>query len=167
MIICPNCQDKAMSGAIFCGRCGAQLIDMHVPTHRIKSAETSGAAGQGAGEPEHAAAVQLKSRISLNILERGEILPLADRSEFTLGRSAAGQPIVPDVDLTTYDAYAKGISRLHAVIKFVKEQATIMDLDSSNGTFLNGKRLTPYIETACAHGDAIALGRLKIQLLIQ
>ncbi len=76
------------------------------------------------------------------MIETGQILPLADRTEFTLGRSAEGQPIVPDVDLSPHNAYANGVSRLHAVLKLIHDQIVIMDLGSSNGTYLNGSRLT-------------------------
>jgi pSer/pThr/pTyr-binding forkhead associated (FHA) protein len=108
----------------------------------------------------------LQSWISLHLLESGQILPLTDRTEFTLGRSVEGQPIVPDVDLSPYNAYANGVSRLHAAIKLVKNQAVIVDLGSSNGTYLNGVRLSPHIETLVAHGDLIYLGKLKMQVLI-
>ncbi len=40
MIICPNCQHKEMSGAIYCSKCGAQLIDMPIETQKINTAET-------------------------------------------------------------------------------------------------------------------------------
>ena len=110
--------------------------------------------------------VPLQSWISLHIIESGQILPLADRTEFTLGRSAEGQPIVPDVDLTAYNAYANGVSRLHAAIKLVNNRVVVVDLGSSNGTYLNGVRLSPYIETPVSHGDLIYLGKLKIQVLI-
>lgn len=109
----------------------------------------------------------LQSWISLHIIESGQILPLADRTEFTLGRSAEGQPIVPDVDLSPYNAYANGVSRLHAAIKLVKNQVAVVDLGSSNGTYLNGVRLSPYVETPVSHGDLVYLGKLKIQVLIE
>ena len=101
------------------------------------------------------------------MIESGQILPLADRTEFTLGRSAEGQPIVPDVDLSPYKAYANGVSRLHAVLKLILERFFIMDLGSSNGTYLNGSRLPPYVETPLAHGDVVFLGKLKMQVLIE
>ncbi len=46
MIICPNCQHKEMSGAIYCSKCGAQLIDMTIATHKIHTAETRSEAKQ-------------------------------------------------------------------------------------------------------------------------
>jgi hypothetical protein len=167
MIICPNCQHKEMSGAIYCSKCGAQLIDMTVTTHKIHTTEARQEANRQPSSMTPAPARQLQSWISLNMIESGQILPLADRTEFTLGRSAEGQPIVPDVDLSPYNAYANGVSRLHAVIKLIKDQIVLVDLGSSNGTYLNGNRLSPYIETSVAHGDVVYLGKLKMQLLIE
>jgi hypothetical protein len=156
-----------MSGAINCSKCGAQLIDMTVAAHKIHTAETRLEAEQGTSRTQPPSPVQMQSWISLNMIESGQILPLADRTEFTLGRSAEGQPIVPDVDLSPYNAYANGVSRLHAVLKLIQEQIIIMDLGSSNGTYLNKNRLPPYVETPVAHGDVIYLGKLRIQLLIE
>ena len=158
-----------MSGAIYCSKCGAQLIDKTIATHKIHTAETRQETKRGTG-PAHTpspAPARLQSWISLNMIESGQILPLADRNEFTLGRSAEGQPIVPDVDLSPHNAYANGVSRLHAVLKLIQDQIIIMDLGSSNGTYLNGNRLSPYVETPVAHGDVVYLGKLKIQVLIE
>jgi hypothetical protein len=167
MIICPNCQHKEMSGSVYCSKCGAQLIDMNVATHKIHTAEAREVIKRDAGRTPPPPPAHLQSWISLNMIESGQILPLADRTEFTLGRSAEGQPIVPDVDLSPHNAYANGVSRLHAVLKLIHEQIIIMDLGSSNGTYLNGSRLTPYVEMPLSHGDVISLGKLKIQVLIE
>jgi len=163
MIICPNCQHKEISGAIFCSKCGAQLVDTSIATHKIQATDKQPGAGTDKLAPP---AAPLQSWLSLHLIDNGQILPLANRTEFTLGRSAEGQPIVPDVDLSLHNAYANGVSRLHAAIKLVKNQAILVDLGSSNGTFLNSARLSPYIETPIAHGDIIYLGKLKIQVLM-
>ncbi|MBE3117798.1 MAG: FHA domain-containing protein [Candidatus Atribacteria bacterium] len=167
MIICPNCQHKEMSGAIYCSKCGAQLIDVTIATHKIHTAEARQEAQRDTGRTQPPLPAHLQSWISLNMIESGQILPLADRTEFTLGRSEEGQPIVPDVDLSPHNAYANGVSRLHAVLKLIQEQFVIVDLGSSNGTYLNGIRLPPYVETPVAHGDVIYLGKLKMQVLIK
>jgi hypothetical protein len=103
MIICPNCQHKEMSGAINCSKCGAQLIDMTVAAHKIHTAETRLEAEQGTSRTQPPSPVQMQSWISLNMIESGQILPLADRTEFTLGRSAECQwrlapPCSPEID---------------------------------------------------------------------
>ncbi len=165
MIICPNCQHKELNGAIYCSKCGAQLIEAGFVTHKINTdalKETKSRLESIQPPPPQS----IQSWISLHLIESGQILPLADRTEFTLGRAAEGQPIVPDVDLSPYNAYANGVSRLHAAIKLVQNQVAVVDLGSSNGTYLNGVRLSPYVETPVGHGDLIYLGKLKMQILI-
>jgi hypothetical protein len=166
MIICPNCQHEEMNGSIFCSKCGGQLVDMHLVTHKIQTTEALPNIENKPDRLQPPPQVPLQSWISLHIIESGQILPLKDRTEFTLGRSAAGQPILPDVDLTAYNAYTNGVSRLHAAIKLENNRIVVIDLGSSNGTYLNGTRLSPYIETPISHGDLVYLGKLKLQVLI-
>lgn len=165
MIICPQCQHKEISGAIFCSECGAQLVAVkHIATQKIEATDTGKLTRKPT--PLHTPPPpQPTAWISLHMLESGQIMPLADRSEFTLGRVADGQPIMPDVDLTPYNAYANGVSRLHAVLKLIQERIVLVDLGSSNGTYLNGVRIPPHVEKSLAHGDVISLGKLKIQIL--
>ena len=75
--------------------------------------------------------------------------------------------MMPDIDLTPYQAYASGVSRLHAVVKRDSERVLVMDLGSSNGTYVNGRRINPHVEEALNHGDILALGKLKIQVLLR
>jgi hypothetical protein len=107
------------------------------------------------------------SWLSLHLMDSGKILPLASRNEFTMGRLSEGQPIMPDIDLTPFQAYASGVSRLHAVVKREADRTVVMDLGSSNGTYLNGRRINPHTEEVLKHGDVVALGKLKIQVLLR
>jgi pSer/pThr/pTyr-binding forkhead associated (FHA) protein len=111
--------------------------------------------------------VMLKNWVTLHLLDTGQVLPLAEGSEFTIGRISEGQPIMPDIDLSPYQAYANGVSRLHAVIKRETSHIFLMDLDSANGTYINGKRLNPNVEHTLKNGDVVALGKLKIQILLK
>lgn len=104
---------------------------------------------------------------SLHLLDTGQVLPLSTRNEFTMGRISEGQPIMPDIDLSPYQAYAAGVSRLHAVIKREGSRIIFMDLGSANGTYINGKRLPPNVEQVLNHGDVVALGKLKMQILVK
>ncbi|MDD2922225.1 MAG: FHA domain-containing protein, partial [Anaerolineales bacterium] len=104
---------------------------------------------------------------SLHLLDTGQVIPLTTKNEFTLGRVSEGQPIMPDVDLSAYQAYAAGVSRLHAVVKRDNDHIVFMDLGSANGSFVNGKRLPPNTEQSLKHGDIVALGKMKIQILLR
>jgi hypothetical protein len=166
MIICPNCKHQEIDGTIFCTQCGGQLMSAPViETHKINTSEAR-LKIKGDTVPFRATPPEAPDAwISLHILDSGQIISLAERTEFTLGRISEGQPIMPDVDLTPFNAYANGVSRLHAVLKQGSESAVIMDLGSSNGTYVNGNRLTSHVEEPINHGDVVHLGKLKIQLL--
>lgn len=162
MIICPNCHHENIHGAIFCGECGARLISTNLTTQSLGSTEQSPIAG--ATTPSTSV---VEGVISLHLMESGQILSLPSQSDFTIGRATEGQPILPDVDLTTFDAFSQGVSRLHAALRVANQKLFVIDLGSSNGTRVNGQKILPHIEYPLNHGDILALGKLKIQILFR
>ncbi|MEW5938612.1 MAG: FHA domain-containing protein [Chloroflexota bacterium] len=170
MITCNNCKHVNPAGSVFCDECGAQLAESNLITQSIRTDQVREALGSSDATPlpsRSASAIAADSWGSLHLLDSGQILPLANRNEFTIGRVSEGQPVMPDVDLSPYQAYAGGVSRLHASIRRDGRRIVIMDLGSANGTYVNGKRLTPNTERLVNHGDVIALGKLKFQILIK
>ena len=162
MIMCRTCQHQEVEGALFCSECGTPLQVMTTQIH------TDGMSSVTFDEPSPKRNMSLASgAMSLQILEGGQLLLLEDKDELTMGRVSDGQVVMPDVDLTPYRAYEYGVSRLHAVLKKTKGNATIMDLGSSNGTYVNGTRLKSESESSLSHGSILSLGKLKIQFLLQ
>ncbi len=169
MIVCQNCNHKNMAGAVFCSECGAPLNNTDsLTTQNISTSQVREAVKKKSvlHTPEPAVTIN-NNWVTLHLLDTGQVLPLSERNEFTLGRISEGQPIMPDIDLSPYQAYANGVSRLHAVIKREGNQVLLMDLGSSNGTYVNGKRLAPNAEQGLKNGDVIALGKLKVQVLLK
>lgn len=169
MIVCSNCKHTNMDGAMFCAECGAQLVGRdNLITQTITTEQLNNKV------VEHKSTNDMYQPFdgsdawgSLHLLDTGQVLPLSSRLEFTMGRISEGQPIMPDIDLSPYQAYAAGVSRLHAVIKKDGGRIVFMDLGSANGTYINGKRLSPNAEQVLNHGDIIALGKLKMQILVK
>jgi hypothetical protein len=155
-----------MAGAMFCAECGAQLGPDGLTTRNI-STEKFPANFPDLKKDSSQSFEGGDSWGSLHLLDTGQVLPLSSRSEFTLGRHSEGQPIMPDIDLTPYQAYAGGVSRLHAIIKRDGPRIILMDLGSANGTYVNGKKLQANVEQVLNHGDIIALGKLKMQVLVK
>jgi len=167
MIICPTCEHENTDGAVFCDNCGAQLVgEDKNTTQAIRASSDKLELPDDFQEPVPYSK-ELDTWASLHLLESGHILPLSDRMEFTMGRISDDQPIMPDIDLTPYKAYANGVSRLHAVLKREGKRVFIQDLGSSNGTYVNGERLKENLDHTLHHGDIIAFGKLKIQILLK
>lgn len=163
MIICQNCKSQEPDGTIFCSECGTQLPPNVAQTQKFApdSAELQSVIQFANEIPK-----QSNNWVSLHLLDSGHVLSFSDRSEFTLGRLSENQPIEPDVDLSPFKAFDNGVSRLHAVIRHVDDNVILVDLGSSNGTYINGIRIMPNAEQQLRHGDIVALGKLKMQIVL-
>lgn len=73
---------------------------------------------------------------------------VVDRSPFTIGRTSSCELVIED----------EYISRRHAEIIFRDGRFYISDPGSSNGTFLNGRRLSPGEVAPISDGDLIRIG---------
>ncbi len=170
MILCPNCQHQNVPGALFCSECGARLVSQDdLTTQSIKRSPSDMLATElppPRTVPPTISPEEVDTVISLLIIETGQVLHLAGRNEFTLGRVSEGQPILPDVDLTPYDAFSLGVSRLHLSMKLSRSGVIVTDLGSSNGTRVNGQKIVPHVEYPVNHGDTLAVGKLNFKVLI-
>ncbi|MGH7144566.1 MAG: protein kinase domain-containing protein [Planctomycetota bacterium] len=89
----------------------------------------------------------------LVVLSGADVKEVAIKGELTIGRSASN-----GLPLTQED----NASRNHAKIVVKNQKATLVDLDSSNGTRINGMKIK---EKELVHGDTIVIG--KSQLIFQ
>ncbi len=83
-----------------------------------------------------------------------------------IGRFDLAAQQSPDIDLSPYRAYQKGVSRRHAAIQFMGQQPQVVDLGGVNGTFLNGERLMPHQPYPLRTGDELRLGRLALRVTL-
>lgn len=81
-----------------------------------------------------------------------------------LGRGDSTGGVTPDVDLSKFDAFAKGVSRKHAQITIKDQKLMIRDLNSTNGTRLNNALCKPGEEYRLRHGNELMLGTLRLQV---
>jgi pSer/pThr/pTyr-binding forkhead associated (FHA) protein len=164
---CPNCQKKNDTSAAFCKYCGVPLEfsqDNPTTTSRIEpdsSAQPSPAENVVIGSlelPDEGVAVYLKDYAK----------PIAVRTnqEFIIGRKLTPIDMEAFVDLVPFGAYENGVSQRHAMIRQASHGWEIIDLGSTNGTWLDNKRLLPN-KPYSLHGFAqIHLGRMCLYIYI-
>ena len=68
----------------------------------------------------------------------------------------------PDIDLTQLDGVEQGISRWHAEFTYVDAKLFVEDLNSTNGTRVNGFRLDVGRKYRLRNGDELELGHLRL-----
>jgi hypothetical protein len=86
-------------------------------------------------------------------------------NHLTLGRLDTRTGEQPDVDLSLYDAFENGVSRKHVRLYLEDGMLKVMDLNSTNMTFLNGTRLPAHQSRILRSGDELQLGRLVLHVI--
>lgn len=87
------------------------------------------------------------------------VIPLKER--LVIGR-AGSEGEQPDIDFSPYDAQERGVSRLHAVLTYQDEQIFLEDLNSTNGTRINGLQISAGKACRLRNGDEIEFGSLRM-----
>lgn len=103
---------------------------------------------------------------ALVVAESGREICLPPFSLVHLGRRDERRNIYPHIDFTQDGGALYGVSRQHARIHQSERGIYIEDLDSTNGTRLNGQRLTPSQIYLIQHGDKLHLGELQLVVVL-
>lgn len=103
-------------------------------------------------------------RIALVLKKLSLTLVLDLTDSILLGRLNQDGNSSSFVDLRAFGAEEAGVSRQHLLIRLDGNAVTICDLNSSNGTLLNGTRLEPSVHYPVRHKDEIALGLLEMHI---
>ncbi len=140
---CKECQMENIEGALFCEECGAKLDEK--PELIAADVEAAGA------------------KLVLASPE-GSTLDIPAKDEIMIGREDPISEVFPDVDLTALGGLEKGVSRKHAVIHRTGADYTVEDMGSTNGTFINRKRIQPHAPEAIKPGDEVRFGKLSLSV---
>ena len=114
-----------------------------------------------------------KTRIStddavlLCLRDTGERIFVSLDKPVVVGRSDPDSSQLPDVDLVSFGGKGKGVSRFHARLEVDDSTLLLTDMDSANGTFLNGDRLIPSQPRILRDGDELRLGKLVLRILFR
>jgi len=79
-----------------------------------------------------------------------------------VGRSDPDSKSKADLDLTPFNAGENGVSRQHVILVPTDEGPCIIDMNSTNGTWINGLYLEPGRRYRLRTNDRVELGSLKL-----
>jgi len=165
-VTCPSCGADNLPGTLFCVQCGTYLPSGGpLRTEPLPEQEDGRPARPryDNGDPaERARTINLE----VSVLDSGRKMLLSADREILVGRLDAAHGIFPELDMTTDDGLEQGVSRRHARIYTRDGTCFVEDLDSTNGTFLNGERITPYLPYAFHDGDALTFGTMQLQVRV-
>ncbi|MEO1442949.1 MAG: response regulator, partial [Chloroflexota bacterium] len=82
--------------------------------------------------------------------------------QIIIGRNDARTEIKAHIDLGPLDAAKKGVSRNHVRIFTNGKRLLVKDLETSNGTMLNGQKLDPQYDYIMSGDDNLILGAFRI-----
>lgn len=122
-----------------------------------------GTSGSMVNRPPSTNTTRLTSawKLRWKIGEETYVMPATER--IVIGRAMEGDTGI-GFDLTPYGAYHFGVSRMHAVLTLHDGYLYLEDLNSTNGTRINGFQVTPKQRYRLRDGDEIEFGRLRTVL---
>ena len=166
MIKCPFCHTPHVDNTLFCSECGTYLLeDDQRGTDPLGTGEigwVGDSADSADGQGRYQGTGPLAIRLNIGDQRRELEVPL--NKAIHMGRLDPASDVFPEVDLTNDHGLEKGVSRRHARILKREGSVVVEDLGSINGTFINGKRLAPYLPEMLTDGDSLQLGRLLIEI---
>ncbi len=142
---CTACQTENIEGALFCEECGVKLEAM-------SDSKDSAVESEGEGTTLVLASSD------------GSRLEMPAKDEIVVGREDPISEMFPDLDLTGLGGMEKGVSRKHAVIHRAGAAYTVEDMGSTNGTYLNKKKIQPHAPQTIKAGDELRFGKLALTL---
>ncbi|MBN1314292.1 MAG: FHA domain-containing protein [Anaerolineales bacterium] len=169
MLNCPECGKPAFEGSLFCPECGAtfKFEDEKRKTDSIPFVEETPNAVEPPLVGKGSIPISNISTISIIIPSSGRRIKIPLKEQLRIGRTDQARGIDPDVDLSEDDGAQAGISRLHASIISTSQGIAIMDLNSVNGTRVNGFQIPPNLPYALNSGDEVKLGDLLIHVFFE
>lgn len=163
-LACPNCGKMNDASAVFCYSCGFVLQAQQSAFSTVPLSSMDSPQHDDSYFGPNATLV-----LSLRGTKKGYcIQPQKQEHEVIIGRSD-GSAMQPDIDLVDQGAGQLGVSRMHVAIQYNGKHNTvcISDMNSANGTYVNGQRLHPQEVRVLRHSDELRLGRMVFQVLFQ
>ncbi len=164
MLVCKQCGTKQLEGTLFCTECGASLEVSSPGTTASLARQSETAQSEHRFPMPESSTAQPGDIIALVIVATGKRIQVDTSKEQIIGRKDNRTGATPTIDLSEEGGYEGGVSRQHAILSVQNGVCLIEDLESSNGTFVNGRLLEAYQPTPLHHRDNLTLGKLLLRV---
>ncbi|MDZ4719442.1 MAG: zinc ribbon domain-containing protein [Roseiflexaceae bacterium] len=189
--VCAQCGTPATLGEAFCDNCGAPLSAPARPIAPVPTSPSSAgvprqptypppqpvappppsytppAPSYTPPPPSYTPPVMARSALAparLVVVATGAVLALPAATQATIGRADPVSQFFPEIDLNPHGALDNGVGRKHARLFVLSGQVMVEDLDSTNGTQINGQRLPARQPRTLTNGDTLVVGKLALRL---
>jgi hypothetical protein len=158
MKICSNCGHNNAEGILFCERCGVAIGAISLSTKQLSEEENNlQAGGELLGE---------ENIIFIYVRGHEDPITVQLRDHVILGRGD-GKTGENAVNLDPFGAADSGVSRRHAILQRDGEHLQIIDLGSTNHTYVNGEQVDTTLASLLRDGDEVQLGRLTMRVFFK
>lgn len=161
---CPICKNKNDRDAIICVHCGASLDSFVTDSATTRNTELPTIVTEKAGAFKIDEGKIRPGEIAIFVEGSSKPIFSSSEKEFVIGRKV-GETSEVLLDLAVLGGYHLGLSRRHVAIRRTDHEYEIVDLASSNGTWLNNERLVPNKPYRLASGSQLRLARMKLYVL--
>ncbi len=165
MITCPSCSfAQNPSTALVCTKCGQPLTDARASLLRRPTGLLSPEllTREQRTRTQHVGKMK-RYDVAIYVTDMEEPLIVPLMHDLLLGRYG-GTEQQPPIDLAAFEGLEHGVSRKHAMLRRFGPDVAIMDLGSTNGTWLNGVKVQPHQPVILRSGDRLLLARLPLQI---
>lgn len=159
--VCPNCKKDNATNALVCVYCGSTFAI----TERTRTAQIpDGPIGKSRLEHvEYLSGLYKDVFIFFMAHQLNPIVVTNASKEMVIGRYADSGTTI-SVDLEEFGGSQLGVSRRHAKIMRDADGCKLVDLESKNGTWLNGIQLEKDVPHIIRSGDEIRLGQMLLHV---
>ena len=162
LVNCPKCRVEIESDSYYCDQCGVELYicpQCHVFGKGKRCTQC--------GQPLVSAANQVVSPVhpstsSVNS-SASSVSPAPSEPEKTM-RPGVSVPPLPVRLVCSAAGIRLGLGNGARLQKSASGQWEIVDLDSTNGTFVNGNRLSPNVPAVFSIGDIVRIANLDFKV---
>jgi hypothetical protein len=168
---CPVCKNKNERGAIVCMHCG-ELLEKHRTDSilTIKNTEAPKVATAKLANLHFDESSMSEDGIAIYAEGMSKPAFLRFERDLVLGRNgldADGMTNGGILNLSELGGYQMGISRRHALIRRTESGFEIIDLASTNGSWMNDEKLVPKKPYPLASRSQLRFGRMWLLVLFR